>query len=53
MRIRHDRAGNGDSLLLATREKESTFSHYGIVAKGKLRDETIRIGLDARFFDKP
>jgi hypothetical protein len=40
-------------LLLATREKESTFSHYGIVAEGKLRDETICVGLDARFSDKP
>jgi hypothetical protein len=32
--------GNGDSLLLATREKESTFSYYGIIAKGNTYETT-------------
>jgi hypothetical protein len=39
-------------LLLATGKKKSTLAYYGLIAKGKLRDEAIRIGFDARFPDE-
>jgi hypothetical protein len=40
-------------LLLAAGKKKSALAHEGIIARGKLGDESIRVGFDARFPDKP
>ena len=50
-RVRGDRACDGDTLLLATREQKAALSDGGVVALRQRHDEAVRIRPDARVLD--
>lgn len=51
-RIGDDGTRDSDTLLLSTRQQETTLANHGVVAVGELGYETVRIGFDTRLLDE-
>ena len=51
-RIGDDSTSDGNTLLLATREQETTFTDHSLITERELGDESIGVGLDTSFLDE-
>lgn len=51
-RVGDNGAGDGNTLLLTTRQKETALADHGVVGFGELRNEAVRIRLDTGLLDE-